>query len=91
MSKRPHIPISLAIPAVIDGAFLYNVAKDGVSTSEMGNLAFMYTGWNGNSLDFSRLAQTYGKYVGGAVVHYAAQKTGVNRKISKFTRGYVVI
>jgi len=89
--KRPHIPMALMAPLAADAVYFYRVAKDGLSATEMTNLTYMYSGWNGSSLDMGRLIQTYGKYVVGGVVSMGATKLGINRRIYKLTRGYVGI
>ena len=91
MSRRPHIPMAIALPAIADGMYMINVAKDGLSSGELTNLAYQYAGWTGSGVDVGQLVKTYGKYVVGAGVHIVATKTGVNKQISKLTRGYVVI
>lgn len=91
MSKRPHIPMALAAPLIADGLMVLNVAKDGISGVEQGNLTYYFTGWTGSNMDMSRVVQTYGKYAVGGLVSMAATKFGVNRKIYKLTRGYVGI
>jgi hypothetical protein len=93
MSRRPHIPLALAVPALVDANNIYQTAKGGFTAAELNNLQFEYTGTGQgvNGIDFSPLIGTYGKYVAGFVVHKIATKTGVNKTISKFTRGYVVI
>lgn len=93
MSRRPHIPLALAIPAIVDANNIYQTAKGGFTAAEMNNLQFEYTGTGTgvNGINVAPLITTYGKYVAGFLVHKVATKTGVNKTISKFTRGYVVI
>ncbi len=90
-SRRPHIPMALALPLLADGFYLYGIAKNGVTDTEMVNLTYQYTGWNGTTMDSGQLIKTYGKYMVGGLVSMAATKLGVNRKIYKLTRGYVGI
>jgi hypothetical protein len=81
---KPHIPLALLVPCVNEANVIYQNAKGGLSGAEMSDLNDRYTNLN-------RAAATYGPFILGAIVHIAAQKTGMNRQISKVTGGYVVI
>lgn len=93
MARRPHVPIGMAACAVVDGAMIYEGAKAGFSPASMNNLQYYFTGTGDgvSGVDVHRLIQTYGKYAAAGIIHIGANKLGVNRYISKFTRGYVTI
>jgi hypothetical protein len=89
--KRPHIPMAVVMPALLDGQMVYNAAKDGLTQTEINNLNYYFTGWNGTNVDMGRLVNTYGKYGAGMLISYGATKLGINKRIYKLTKGYVGI
>jgi len=86
---KPHVSLPLAACAANDAVYLYGVVKNGVTEVEAANLAYIYTGWNGSSVDFGRVMNTYGKYAFAGVLSWGATKIGLNKRLYKITGGYV--
>jgi hypothetical protein len=81
---KPHIPLAIAAPVIVEANAIYQNAKGGLSGSEISSLSERYT-------DPNQFMSTYGKFVAGILIHVVAQKSGANRYIGKATGGYVVI
>ena len=93
MSKAPHIPLALALPALIDARTVIDAGAAGFSPTEMNNLQYIFTGTGTGvkGVNFSRLVETYGKYAVGYGVHRGAKALGVNRAMARLTRGWLVL
>jgi len=71
-SKKTKLPLTVALPLAVDGAFLYSQVKDGkFSEAEQKYTTFYFTGINQTTgqVDVGRLMLTYGKYVAGGLIH----------------------
>jgi hypothetical protein len=93
MSKRPRIPMTLVVPALVDAQMIYEGAKAGFSPASMNNLQYYFTGTGAgiSGVDLGRVVNSYGKSAVGAAVHIGANKLGINKQIAKFTRGYITL